>query len=360
MTAEPTTIEVSGEPTYDVRVGAGVRHELAGRLPDTAERVAVIHPAALASVAESVAADVRATGRRVVSFDVPDAESAKTADVAARCWTTLGRNGFTRTDLVVGVGGGATTDLAGFVAATWLRGVPVIQVPTTLLGMVDAAVGGKTGINTAEGKNLVGAFHPPLFVLCDLETLSSVPPADYVGGVAEVIKAGFVRDPGILDLVADDLPGAVTPQGQHTVELITRAIQVKADVVGVDLREAGEREILNYGHTLGHAIERREQYRWRHGAAVAVGMVFAAELSRLAGRLSAGEVQRHRALLGGVGLPVSYPADAWPDLNETMRLDKKARGSVLRFVILDQIGRPARLDGPDPHLLAAAYGEVAR
>jgi len=259
----------------------------------------------------------------------------------------------------VGVGGGATTDLAGFVAATWLRGVRWIAVPTTVLGMVDAAIGGKTGVNTAEGKNLVGAFHPPAGVLCDLAALDSVPVNDYVSGLAEVIKAGFISDPVILDLVEADPAAARTPQGPHTAELIERAIRVKADVVSTDLKEAGLREILNYGHTLAHAIEKNERYNWRHGAAVSVGMVFAAELGRLAGRLDDATADRHRAVLGSVGLPLTYRGDQWPKLVETMKVDKKSRGDLLRFIVLDGLAKPTVLEGPDPAILVAAYGEVS-
>ena len=186
---------------------------------------------------------------------------------------------------VLGLGGGATTDLAGFVAATWLRGVDIVHVPTTLLGMVDAAVGGKTGINTDAGKNLVGAFHQPAAVLVDLATLETLPPNELVAGMAEIVKAGFIADPRILELIEADPQAAVDPAGAVLPELIRRAITVKAEVVAADEKESALREILNYGHTLAHAIERREQYRWRHGAAVSVGLVFAAELGRLAGRL---------------------------------------------------------------------------
>ncbi|MFE0465544.1 3-dehydroquinate synthase, partial [Kitasatospora sp. NPDC058965] len=284
---------------------------------------------------------------------------AKSAEVAAFCWSALGQTGFTRTDVVVGLGGGATTDLAGFVAATWLRGVRWISIPTTLLGMVDAAVGGKTGINIAEGKNMVGAFHPPVGVLADLATLETVPTHDYVSGLAEVIKCGFIADPVILDLVEADPEGARTPAGPHTVELIQRAIQVKADVVSGDLKESGRREILNYGHTLAHAIERNERYKWRHGAAVSVGMVFAAELGRLAGRLDDATADRHRTVLASVGLPLTYRADAWPKLLDAMKIDKKSRGDLLRFIVLDGLARTSVLEGPDPSLLVAAYAEVS-
>src|SRR5690606_34535559 len=212
-------------------------------------------------------------GRRAGRGDPPRAPGR--AGPAGGRRAGLGRAASTRSDAVVGVGGGATADLAGFVAATWLRGVRAVLVPTTLLAMVDAAVGGKTGINTAEGKNLVGAFHPPAGVLCDLATLPGVPTADYIGGLAEAVQAGSIADPVILDLVEADPEGAVRPEGRHTRELIERAVAVKAEVVSSDLKESGRREILNYGHTLGHAIERAENYRFRHGYAVSIGMVFA-------------------------------------------------------------------------------------
>ena len=285
--------------------------------------------------------------------------------MAAFCWTALGQVGFTRSDAVVGVGGGATTDLAGFVAATFLRGLRVVHVPTTLLGMVDAAVGGKTGINTAEGKNLVGAFHEPVGVLCDLATLESLHRHDLVSGLAEVVKCGFIADPEILGLVESDPDAARDPASTTCRELIERAIRVKAAVVAGDLHEQASadgsvgREALNYGHTLGHAIERAERYAWRHGAAVAVGMVFVAELARLAGRLDEATADRHRGVLGSLGLPTTYSGADWPTLYDAMKVDKKSRGDRLRFVILDGIGRPAILEAPDPAVLVAAYAEIS-
>lgn len=349
----------AGTEPYDVLVGRQLLGELAGLVGDRARRVAVIHPEALAETGEALRADLADQGYEAVAIQVPNAEEAKTAEVAAYCWKALGQTGFTRTDVIVGVGGGATTDLAGFVAATWLRGVRWIAVPTTVLAMVDAAVGGKTGINTAEGKNLVGAFHPPAGVLCDLAALDSLPVHDYVSGLAEVIKAGFIADPAILDLIESDPAAARTPAGPHTAELIVRSVRVKAQVVSSDLRESGRREILNYGHTLAHAIEKNERYKWRHGAAVSVGMVFAAELGRLAGRLDDATADRHRTVLESVGLPLTYRGDQWPKLLETMRVDKKSRGDLLRFIVLDGLARPTVLEGPDPAVLLAAYGEVS-
>ncbi|MFJ7130113.1 3-dehydroquinate synthase [Streptomyces sp. NPDC098101] len=349
----------AGTDPYEVLVGRQLLGELPGLIGDRAKRVAVIHPEALADTGEALRADLADQGYEAVAIQVPNAEEAKTAEVAAYCWKALGQTGFTRTDVVVGVGGGATTDLAGFVAATWLRGVRWIAVPTTVLAMVDAAVGGKTGINTAEGKNLVGAFHPPAGVICDLAALDSLPVHDYVSGLAEIIKAGFIVDPVILDLIEEDPQAARTPAGPHTAELLVRSIKVKAEVVSGDLKESGRREILNYGHTLAHAIEKNERYKWRHGAAVSVGMVFAAELGRLAGRLDDATADRHRAILESVGLPLSYRGDQWPKLLETMRVDKKSRGDLLRFIVLDGLAKPTVLEGPDPAVLIAAYGEVS-
>ena len=201
----------------------------------------MVHPEALAETGEALRADLAGQGFEAVAIQVPNAEEAKTAEVAAYCWKALGQSGFTRTDVIVGVGGGATTDLAGFVAATWLRGVRWIAIPTTVLAMVDAAVGGKTGINTAEGKNLVGAFHPPAGVLCDLAALDSLPVNDYVSGLAEIIKAGFIADPVILELIESDPQAARTPAGPHTAELIERSIRVKAEVVSARPEGVGAR-----------------------------------------------------------------------------------------------------------------------
>jgi len=278
----------------------------------------------------------------------------------------LGQADFTRSDAIVSLGGGATTDLAGFVASTWLRGIKVVHIPTTLLAMVDAAVGGKTGINTAEGKNLVGAFHPPAGVLCDLATLETLPRNELVSGLAEVVKCGFVADPVILDLVEGDPTAAITPGSPVLRALIERAISVKVDVVVGDLKETGGsaghpgREALNYGHTLGHAIEKAERYRFRHGAAVAIGMVYVAKLARLAGRLDEETAERHRSVLELVGLPTSYGGATWGQLHEAMKVDKKSRGDTLRFVVLEGLAKPAVLAGPDPALLTAAFAEIAR
>src|SRR5699024_6135116 len=248
----------------------------------------------------------RDAGVEVHVAAVPDAEAAKTVEVAADLWGRMGRAGFTRSDAVVTVGGGSVTDLGGWAAAAWLRGVAVVHVPTTVLGMVDAAVGGKTGVNTVEGKNLVGAFHPPAGVLCDLEHLTSLPPADLSAGLAEVVKGGFIADPRILEVIESDAGGVQDPASAALREVIERKIAVKARVVAADLRESGLREILNYGHTLGHAIEHHGGYRMRHGEAVSIGMVYAAELAHRSGRIEVDLLDRHRYVLGLLGRPTSY------------------------------------------------------
>jgi 3-dehydroquinate synthase len=344
-----TRIHVGGDRPYDVLVGRDLAGELPG-LIDGAARVAVLYAAPLRERAERIAG---ALGQRVTPIEVPDAERGKTVEVAARCWDELGAAGFTRTDVVVGVGGGAVTDLAGFVAASWLRGVRWVPVSTSLLGMVDASVGGKTGVNIAAGKNLVGAFHPPAGVLCDLDALDTLPADDRTAGLAEVIKCGFIADPRILELVEEQRP-------ENLPELVERAIRVKAEVVSVDLKESGLREILNYGHTLGHAIEKREKYTWKHGHAISVGLIFAAELSRLSGRLDDATARRHRAVLEMTGLPTAYPPEAWNELLGAMRVDKKARADTLRFVVLDGLAKPGILTGPDEDMLRQAYAEVAK
>ncbi len=353
------TVRVPVGDQHDVLVGRGILTEVVDLVPESVRQVLLVHPAGFERHAAVVARRLGDAGLLVRDAPVPDAERAKTAEVAARLWAELGQHAFTRSDAVVAVGGGTVTDLAGFVAATWLRGVAVVHVPTTLLAMVDAAVGGKTGINTAEGKNLVGAFHPPAGVLCDLDVLATLPRADLVAGLAEVVKAGFIADPRILELVEGDPAGASDPDGSHLAELVERSVRVKADVVAQDLRESWLREVLNYGHTLGHAIEQAEGYRRRHGEAVAVGMVFAAELARVAGVLDSAVVDRHRDVLGAVGLPTADVGGRFDTLLEVMRRDKKSRGALLRFVVLEDVARPTRLEGPDESLLRAAYAATS-
>jgi 3-dehydroquinate synthase len=355
---EPVTVDVLVDRPYPVIIGTGLLDDLT-RVLDGRHRVAILHQPVLNQTAEVIRNHLSDKGIDAHRIEIPDAEAGKELPVVGFIWDVLGRIGIGRQDAVVSLGGGAATDVSGFAAATWLRGVDVVHVPTTLLGMVDAAVGGKTGINTDAGKNLVGAFHQPLAVLVDLATLETLPRNEIVAGMAEIVKAGFIADPVILDMIEADPEAALDPRGSVLPELIRRSVVVKAEVVAADERESQLREILNYGHTLAHAIERRERYRWRHGAAVSVGLVFAAELGRLAGRLDDETADRHRTVLTALGLPVTYDADAFPQLLEYMAGDKKTRSGVLRFVVLEGLAKPGRLEGPDPALLVAAYSEIA-
>jgi 3-dehydroquinate synthase len=355
--AESVTVEVDVEPPYPVIIGSGLLSDLT-RLLDGTHRVAILHQPVMSAMAEQIRISLSNKGIDAHRVEIPDAEAGKELRVVGFIWEVFGRVGLGRRDAIVSLGGGAATDVAGFAAATWLRGVSIVHVPTTLLGMVDAAIGGKTGINTEAGKNLVGAFHQPRAVLIDLETLKTLPRNEIVAGMAEVVKAGFIADAMILDIIEHDPQAALDPGGSVLPELIRRAVAVKAAVVAADEKESQLREILNYGHTLAHAIERRERYQWRHGAAVSVGLVFAAELGRLTGRLDDATAERHRSILVSLGLPVTYDPDALPQLIEFMAGDKKTRAGVLRFVVLDGLAKPGRLEGPDPSLLAAAYAEV--
>jgi 3-dehydroquinate synthase len=350
----PVRVRAGGERPYDVLIGADAAAVLPGLVPDTARTVALVHDEALSCQVRSVRAALEATGRRVAVLQVPRGEAAKQIGVLAGVWSRLAAAGITRTDAVVGFGGGATCDLAGFAAATWLRGVALLLVPTTLLGMADAAVGGSTGINVPEGRHLVGACHPPAGVVCDPALLATVADEGHLGGLAEVLKAGFVADPAVLDLVAAEPVRAARADGPVVTELIERAVRVKADAVAAG---AGDRaRFLEYGHALGRAIERVERYRTRPGHAVAVGMVFAAELARLTGSLDDGDVDRHRVLLRAVGLPTSYRSDAWDTLREAMR--RRPGGEEPRVVVLEGIGRPAVLRDPSPELLDEAYRRI--
>ena len=357
-------VSVAGERPYDVLIGHGILAELPrivqGAPGGGAGGVAIIHSMALADRAAAAEAALTKEGLRVLSIEVPDGEAAKKARVLEYLWERLGSFRLGRDGLVVGLGGGATTDLAGFAAATWLRGVPVIQVPTTLLAMVDAAVGGKTGIDTPAGKNLVGAFHPPAAVIADLEMLSTLPAAELRAGLGEVIKCRLIADSVILDRVLADPADCLTWDSPALADLVARSVAVKAAVVGEDLTEAGLREVLNYGHTYAHAIEKVTGYSWRHGEAVAVGCVFAAEIAHRNGSLSSDALALHRQSLEAVGLPTRFPEGEgrWEELKEAMMSDKKVRGGRLRLVLLDDIARPVRVQAPAESVLLSAHEAV--
>jgi len=350
---------VGGDSPYEVLIGRSLLNSVASCLSDKTKKVLIVHPVALSQSAEALREELIGAGFEAILAGVPDTEEAKRVEVAAFCWQVLGQADFTRTDAIIGFGGGSTTDLAGFVAATWLRGVDVVQIPTTVLAMVDAAVGGKTAINTAEGKNLVGVFHSPRAVLVDLDTLATLPRNEVLAGFAEIAKCGFIADARILEIIESDIAAATNTDSSEFFELVERSIAIKAKVVSADFKESGLREILNYGHTLGHAIEHNERYQWRHGAAIAVGMMFVAELARLAGRLDDAAVERHRSIFKLIGLPTTYPGREFEKLLATMQRDKKSRSGVLRFVVLDGITKPTIMQAPTTEMLHAAYQEIA-
>ena len=353
-------IRVAAENPYDVLIGPGVSARV-GSLLASAEpavaKTAVLYPPVLADRVAKLAAD----WPDPVLIEVPEAEQAKTVDTLDRCWRTLAEAGLTRSDAVVGVGGGTTTDLAGFVAATYLRGISYVSIPTTVLAMADAAVGGKTGINLPQGKNLVGSFYEPRLVTCDLDLLAGLGDHEVRSGLAEIVKCGFISDPDILDTVIREPKRVCDVTSAPFADILARAIQVKADVVSGDLREAAVssvgRAALNYGHTLGHAIEKLENFTWSHGYAISVGMVFVAEVAHRLGMVGDDVVDTHRRVLTSLGLPTEYNG-AWADVRATMSIDKKARGSHLRLILLEDIGRTAVVADVDEPILAQSFQAI--
>lgn len=297
------TVEVAaGSRTYPVLVGSGARHKLDSLLPAQSRRAAVVTQSGIGVEVDS--------GRDQRVFHVPDGETAKTmANVESLC-SAFSSWGLTRADVVVGVGGGVVTDLAGFAAAVYHRGVEVAHVPTTLLGQVDAAIGGKTAVNLPEGKNLVGAFWQPCAVMCDTDTLATLPESEFRSGCGEVAKYHFL---GGGDL--DALPLA---------ERVARCVEIKAAIVAADEREGGLRAVLNYGHTLAHALEIGGEFDLAHGEAVAIGLVFAAELAAQLGRIDADRVTEHRRAVAVYGLPTQSPRLEHDHLLALMGRDKKA------------------------------------
>ncbi|NEG89317.1 bifunctional shikimate kinase/3-dehydroquinate synthase [Bifidobacterium aerophilum] len=360
-------VDVVASDDYDVRIGEGALNHLAGILGSKPVRIALIHTQPVQRHSDRARALLRQAGYQVSDIVIPDAEAGKTITVANGIWERLGNEGFTRSDAVVGVGGGAATDLAGFVAATWMRGIRYVNCPTSLLAMVDASTGGKTGINTKVGKNLVGSFYTPAGVLADTTTLASLPNDIFIEGLGEVAKSGFISDPEILHILEEHagelraFDGATligSPLEDVVSELIERTVKVKARHVSADLKEAGLREFLNYGHTLAHAIEKLEHFRWRHGNAVAVGMVYAAELASLLGYIDRDLVDYHRSLLASLGLPTSWNGGSFEDVIALMHRDKKARGNKLRFVVLDGVGHPVHLDDPPADAVEEAFRRI--
>jgi 3-dehydroquinate synthase len=336
------TVAVPGR-AYDVTIGAGLLEDAAEYVPELggAERAFVV---ADAVVAERYLAPLErglgARGLASVHLGAPEGEEAKSLQTMTALLRQLASQEAHRDDLVVALGGGAVGDLAGFVAATYMRGVPFLQVPTTLTAQVDAAIGGKTAVNLPEGKNLVGAFHQPVAVLADVATLATLPERDYRSGLAEVAKYALTLDLELLERLERD-PGPIVARERSALEdLVARCVRAKAGVVAQDERDTGRRLILNYGHTLGHALERLDAFAGRtHGEAIALGMVFAARLSEGRGLAHPGLAARHARLLASLGLEADGLLPMPDAVLAAMRMDKKYR-SGLRFVLLENVGRP--------------------
>lgn len=359
-------VHVGGADPYDVSIGNEVLTQLPAAVGPEVNKIALIHTEPVKVHSDKALDLLNEAGYKVTDVTIPDAEEGKTVDVMASIWHTLGEQGFTRSDAIVGLGGGAATDVAGFAAATWMRGIRYVNCPTSLLAMVDASTGGKTGINTELGKNLVGSFYTPAAVLADMTTLATLPNDIFVEGLGEVAKSGFIMDTHILDLLEShsrilrDFDAADLTGAQHAViaDLIRRTVSVKSKHVTADLKESGMREFLNYGHTLAHSIEQIEHFTWRHGQAVAVGMVFAAELSNLTGHLDRESVDYHRTLLSSLGLRTSWDGGTFDEVLGLMHRDKKARGNTLRFIVLESIGKPIHLDNPPMEAVREAFERI--
>ena len=347
-------IEVRAERTYPVIIDCQWKSELAKLLDGRHKAAIFVSEKMQHTISQSFDCDTE-----VLIFPIPDGEVGKSTQVLSKVWDWLGASGLTRSDLIIGIGGGAVTDLAGFAAASWLRGIDWVAIPTTVAGAVDAAIGGKTGINSDYGKNLIGAFHSPIAVIVDTSWFKSLSDRDFAAGLAEVVKAGFIADQKILEVIGESDLAQIRKNEETIRELVSRAVAVKASVVSVDFKESYDREILNYGHTLGHAIELESKFDLRHGECVAIGMAFMSHLQLSLGLISSELARAHLDILERLGLPTSYKRLSWPALLANMYLDKKSRGKTLRFVTIKGVGITDRLENPDEELLLAAYEKVS-
>ena len=298
-------------------------------------------------------------GFRVDQVVVPAGESSKAAPCLFQLYDEMARIGLLRSSFLVALGGGVVGDLAGFAAATYMRGIRFVQVPTSLLAMVDSSVGGKTGINLTAGKNLVGAFHQPVLVQVDLSTLNTLPDREYRSGLAEVVKYGIIQDAAFFDFLEANAAGILARDNRLLAELVARCCQLKAEVVRQDEREGGLRAILNFGHTFAHALEKTCGYgHWLHGEAVSIGMVYAAYLSEKARGLLTLDTQRIVNLLRALQLPVDIPEQAWLPLRDAMKKDKKNMSETPRFVLAAQMGCVERNCEVSELLLTDAFQRI--
>ncbi len=335
-------VQVSlGERSYDVIIGTDAVSHFAESLPEFpgAEKAFLITHPSLHEYAAPLLSQLGTAGLEPIVLFTPEGERSKSSEIALELYGKLADNEAHRRDVVVTFGGGAVTDVGGFVASTYARGMPLVHVPTTLLAQVDAAIGGKTGINLPTGKNLVGTIYQPAQVVADVSLLATCPPEEIRAGLAEVIKYGFIADPPLLDSVVADMEALLAADPGKLTSVVSRCAAIKAEIVSMDERETGLRAILNYGHTFGHAIERvREFSAIRHGEAVALGMMAAAYLAYELELIAADVVQRHRDVVTAAGLPVADTFDL-VELEEAWQLDKKFNKGV-RFVLLKGVGKP--------------------
>lgn len=341
------TVPVNAERSYQVEIGVDWQIAL-NDWTEGRKKVVIIK------------SDALKIQTNFATIDIPDGEAGKSPEVLLTVWQRLGELGLNRQDLIVGIGGGTVTDLAGFAAATWLRGIEWVAIPTTVAGMVDASVGGKTGINSNHGKNLIGSFHSPSAVLIDLAWIKTLSERDVAAGMAEVVKCGFISDPKILEVLESKSLKDICNDLELQYELIFRAVSVKAEVVSSDFKESFLREILNYGHTLGHAIEKHSNFQLRHGEAIAIGMCFVAELAAIKGQLSADVVAKHYQVMQALKLPSAYERSAWPELLQIMAMDKKVRNGGLRFVGLEKLGKCNRIESTTNDELLKAYERISK
>jgi 3-dehydroquinate synthase len=334
-----------GSRSYAIKVGGGLLARLGAECAQLklGQRCAVITDANVGRhYARAALKSLAASGFAPVLITVPAGEKSKRIAVMEKCHDQLAAHRLERKSFIVALGGGVVGDLAGFVAATYLRGIPFVQAPTTLLAQVDSSVGGKTGVNLKSGKNLVGAFYQPQLVLCDLDTLKTLPKREYVSGLAEVIKYGVICDAVFFAQLERNLPKLLQRDAATLTAVIARCCEIKADVVGQDETESGLRAILNFGHTIGHAIENSSGYgKFLHGEAIAIGQVAAAKLSQKILGLPSGEAGRIENIFVQAGLPVKIklPAARRKKLFAAMKLDKKVSGGEVRFVLAEKIGK---------------------
>ncbi|HXY62752.1 MAG TPA: 3-dehydroquinate synthase [Nitrospirota bacterium] len=333
-----------GDRSYDIEIGSGLG-EAGSRLRDLGlgKKIALItNPTIKKLYGQRLVDSLKKEGFTVLSMEIPDGEQYKNLDWANSIYTALLINEFDRKSALIAFGGGVIGDLGGFVAATFMRGVPFIQVPTTLLAMVDSSIGGKTGVNHPMGKNMIGAFYQPKKVLMDQDVLKSLPKEELLSGIAEVIKYGVIWDHAFFEYLDSNRERILSLDHDAVNHVIRRSCEIKADVVSKDEREGGLRAILNFGHTIGHAIETAENYTIRHGYAVAIGMVYAARLARNTGLCDASVPDRVERLIAAYGLPTNlaglYRKPAAAELMSTMQIDKKAEGGRVKFVLPKRIG----------------------